>query len=178
MSKSAGNRTVLGLLGLGLSLLCGCTTTIAGAATAVGHTQSTTSESAPPPDEQSGEPDPTEPAPSSPEDTACAFAAEAFPNVGLLVGLAIFEETSEISPVPTETRESTAQVLDAILTDTQPMLDALPPGVIHDAFAQSRVESQSLRDALRGPATGPLPDTVDDAFLAAFQGLQTACRAG
>lgn len=98
--------------------------------------------------------------------------------MGLLVSTAIFEETSGLSPVPTETRESTAQVLDAILLDTQPMLDALPAGAVREAFTVSRTESAVLRDALRAPPNGPLVNTVDDAFAAAAQSLQTACEGG
>lgn len=166
---------------VGLALaLGGCTTTIAGAPVAVGASQRTTeSETSEQTEEEtSGRPAPTLSSPSSPEGVACEFGADAFPSVGLLVGLAIFEENSELVPVPTETRESAAQVLDAVLVDTQPMLDALPPGVIRDAFTVSRTESANLRDAMRAPPTGPLLDTVDDAFIIAYQGLQTACQTG
>lgn len=170
-------RTVLALIGLGLALLCGCTTAIAGEPTAVGDPQRTTEAEPTEQPEETEETEDTEPAPSSPEQTACDFVAEAFPGVGLLVGVAVFEETSGLFPVPTETRESVAQVLDAILVDTQPMLDALPAGAIRDAFIQSRSDSALLRDAMRAPATGPLVDTVDDGFVAAFQAMQTACQA-
>ncbi len=181
MTTSWSARTILAFAGLCLSLLCGCTAAIAGSPTAVGDPQRTT-ESEPAEEEEteeteeSEENDPTQPAPTSPEDVACEFGAAAFPNVGLLVNLAIFEETSGLFPVPTETRESTAQILDAILLDSQPMLDTLPVGAVRDAFTQSRTESALLRDALRAPATGPLADTVDDPFAAAFQGLQAACQ--
>jgi len=171
---------MLALIGLGLTLLCGCTTAIAGEPTAVGDPQRTTETQAPEPTEEepTEEPEPTQPAPSSPEGIACDFGAQATPNVVLLVSLAIFEEQAEISPIPGPGRESTAQVLDALLLDTQPMLDALAPGAIREAFTQLRTDSGLLRDALRAPATGLLLDSVDDGFVAAAQGLETACRAG
>lgn len=166
---------------VGLALaLCGCTTTIAGAPVAVGAPQRTNEAETSEQTEEgtSDRPGPTPSSPSSPEDVACDFGADAFPSVGLLVGVAIFEENSGLVPVPTETRESAAGVLDAVLVDTQPMLDALPPGLIRDAFTVSRTESANMRDAMRAPPTGPLLETVDDAFLVAYQGLQTACQTG
>jgi len=176
----SGARTVLAVLGLAVALLSGCTTAIAGGATAVGDPQRRTESEEP---EQSAEPEETqapeetEPAPSSPETIACDFAADAIPSLGLLVNTAIFEENSGLFPVPTETRESSAQVIDAILFDTQPMLDALPAGAVREAFTVLRTESALLRDALRAPATGPLLYTVDDPLAAAFQAILTACEA-
>ncbi len=115
-----------------------------------------------------------EPTPSSPEDVACEFGAEAFPSVGLLIGVTVFEQNSGLFPVPSEGREDIAQVLEAIHFDTQPMLDALPAGAVREAFIVSRTESAFLRDAMRAPPNGPLVDTVGDGFAAGCPGLMSA----
>lgn len=80
--------------------------------------------------------------------------------------------------VPSPLREDVAQVLDAILIDTEPMLAALAPGPIRDAFTVVRTESAVLRDALRAPATGPVPDPLADPLtVTAADDLAAACAA-
>lgn len=90
--------------------------------------------------------------------------------------VAIFEETFGLYPVPTETRESIAAVIDALLIDTDPMLGALPTGAVREALILVRTESAVLRDAMRAPPTGPLLDSVDAGLVAASDSLATACR--
>ena len=158
---------MLALIGLAVALLCGCTTTLGGAATAVGDPQRTT---------ETAQTEETEEPEETPEDVVCDYAADAIPSLNLLIDVAIFEETSGLYPIPTETREGIAGVVDALFLDTDPMLDALPPGAVREAFIVVRTESAVLRDAMRAPPTGPLLDTTGDALAAATDSLATACR--
>jgi len=172
---TVGARTVLALIGLAAALLSGCTTAIAGVPSAGGDVQRTTES----PEPEQSEDEPTEepqPTAETPEDVACNFAAQAVPGTILLVDLAIFEETSGLFPVPTDTRESIATVIDAFFLDTDPMLEALPPGAVREAFIVVRTESAALRDVMRAPPTGPLLDTAGDALTAASDSLATACQ--
>ena len=168
---------MLALIGLALALLCGCTTTLGGAPTAVGDPQRTTEAEQTEQTEEPEQTEQTEQTAETPEDVVCNFAANAIPGLNLLVSVAIFEEASEGDPVPTETRESIAEVIDALFLDTDPMLDALPPGAVREALIVVLTESAVLRDAMRAPPTGPLLDTVGDPLAAATDSLATACRA-
>lgn len=157
-------------------VLAGCATTIEGTPLAAAEPPSTTSPTATTTTRTTPTPTPTTTtAPPAPVQLACDFANEAFPNVGLLVATVVFEETSGLFPVPSPGREDTAQVMDAVLIDTEPMLAALPAGPVEEAFAASRMQSAALRDALRAPPDGPLPDTVDDGLADAYQRLQAVC---